>query len=256
MNRRNLLSRGLLAALAFAAPITPLMAQQPDLSRKAVVDDPVAPKRAGRTYDVTVVEFFDYNCPYCRRMEPVLNALLRSDPKVRVVYRDWPIFGPASREASRAAVASQWQGRHAAFHEALMTSPARLDSAGVKAAAAKAKVDWPRLQRDLKNRGAEIDALLTRTDSIAQAIGFNGTPALIVGSQVVAGAVDLPTLRRLVAEARKNQRRADHARAAQSETACRLGRGGRGWLGSRAGSTAYRPDRARRRADRRPDPCR
>ena len=66
-----------------------------------------------------------------------------------------------------------------------MTSPARLDSAGVKAAAAKAKVDWPRLQRDLKNRGAEIDALLTRTDSIAQAIGFNGTPALIVGSQVV-----------------------------------------------------------------------
>ena len=168
MNRRNLLSRGLLAALAFAAPISPVIAQQPDLSRKAVVDDPVAPKRAGKTYDVTVVEFFDYNCPYCRRMEPVLNALLRSDPRVRVVYRDWPIFGPASREASRAAVASQWQGRHTAFHEALMTSPARLDSAGVKAAAAKARVDWPRLQRDLKSRGAEIDALLTRTDGIAK----------------------------------------------------------------------------------------
>ena len=168
-----------------------------------VFRDPGSPVGGNADGDVTMVEFFDYNCPYCRRMEPVLNALLRSDPKVRVVYRDWPIFGPASREASRAAVASQWQGRHAAFHEALMTSPARLDSAGVKAAAAKAKVDWPRLQRDLKNRGAEIDALLTRTDSIAQAIGFNGTPALIVGSQVVAGAVDLPTLRRLVAEARK-----------------------------------------------------
>ena len=247
MNRRNLLSWGLLAALAFAAPITPLMAQQPDLSRKAVVDDPVAPKRSSKTYDVTVVEFFDYNCPYCRRMEPVLNALLRSDPKVRVVYRDWPIFGPASREASRAAVASQWQGRHAAFHEALMTSPARLDSAGVKAAAAKARVDWPHLQRDVKTRGAEIDALLTRTDSIAQAFGFNGTPALIVGSQV------LSISRRGVVSSRKrakNLRCADHARAAQSETACRLGRGGRGWLGSWAGSAAYRPDRARRRADR------
>ena len=202
MNRRNLMSRGLLAALAFAAPITPVFAQQPDLSRKAVVDDPVAPKRTGKTYDVTVVEFFDYNCPYCRRMEPVLNALLRSDPKVRIVYRDWPIFGPASREASRAAVASEWQGKHAAFHGALLTSSARLDSAGIKAAAARAKVDWPRLQRELKTDGPEIDALLARTDGIARAIGFNGTPALIVGSQVVAGAVDLPTLRRLVAEAR------------------------------------------------------
>jgi len=202
MNRRNLLSRSFLALLAVAVPTMPAVAQQPDLSRKAVVDDPVAPKRAGLAYDVTVVEFFDYNCPYCRRMEPVLNALVAADPKVRIVYRDWPIFGPASREAARAAVASQWQGKHAAFHETLLTSPARLDSAGVKAAAAKAKVDWPRLQRDLKTRGAEIDALLARTNAIAQAIGFNGTPALIVGSQVVAGAVDLPTLRRLVATAR------------------------------------------------------
>ena len=203
MNRRNLLFRGALAALAFAVPMTPAVGQQqPDLSRKAVVDDPVAPKRAGTAYDVTVVEFFDYNCPYCRRMEPVLNALLRSDPKVRIVYRDWPIFGPASREASRAAVASQWQGRHAAFHGALLASPARLDSAGIRAAAVEAKVDWPRLQRDLKTRGAEIDALLARTNAIAEAIGFNGTPALIVGSQVVAGAVDLPALRRLVATAR------------------------------------------------------
>ena len=202
MNRRNLLSRSFLALLAVAVPTMPAVAQQPDLSRNAVLDDPVAPTRVGQAYDVTVVEFSDYNCPYCRRMEPVLNALVAADPKVRIVYRDWPIFGPASREAARAAVASQWQGKHAAFHEALLTSPARLDSAGIKAAAAKAKVDWPRLQRDLKTRGAEIDALLARTNAIAQAIGFNGTPALIVGSQVVAGAVDLPTLRRLVATAR------------------------------------------------------
>lgn len=202
MNRHNFFARVLLAMVAFAVPTMPTAAQQPDLSRKAVIDDPVAPKRVGSAYDVTVVEFFDYNCPYCRRMEPVLNALVAADPKVRIVYRDWPIFGPASREASRAAIASQWQGKHAAFHQTLMTSPGRLDNAGVKAAAARAKVDWPRLQRDLKTRGAEIDALLARTNAIAEAIGFNGTPALIVGSQVVAGAVDLPTLRRLVATAR------------------------------------------------------
>ena len=203
MNRRNLLARGVLAALTLTLPMVPATAQQrPDMSRKAVTDDSVAPKRARPGYDVTIVEFFDYNCPYCRRMEPMLNNLLASDPKVRIVYRDWPIFGPASREAARAAIASQWQNRHAAFHEALLTSPARLDSAGVKAAATRAKVDWTRLQRDLKAHGAEIDALLTRTNAIAEAIGFNGTPALIVGSQVVAGAVDLPSLRKLVASAR------------------------------------------------------
>lgn len=203
MNRRNLVSRGVLVALALMLPIAPVAAQQqPDMSRKAVVDDPVAPKRGSAGYDVSIVEFFDYNCPYCRRMEPVLNTLLATDPKVRIVYRDWPIFGPASREAAKAAIASQWQGRHAAFHEALLTSPGKLDSAGIKTAATRAKVDWLRLQRDLKAHGPEIDALLARTDAIAGAIGFNGTPALIVGSQVVAGAVDLPALRQLVATAR------------------------------------------------------
>jgi protein-disulfide isomerase len=203
MNRRSLLTRGLLAAMTIALPLAPASAQQrPDMSRKAVTDDPLAPKRARPGYEVTIVEFFDHNCPYCRRMEPVLNGLLASDPTVRVVYRDWPIFGPASREASRAAIATRWQGRHAAFHEALLTSPGRLDSSGIKAAATRAKVGWPRLQRDLNTRGAKIDALLARADAIATAIRFNGTPALIVGSQVVAGAVDLPSLRKLVASAR------------------------------------------------------
>lgn len=203
MNRRNLFSRGVLAALALMLPVAPAVAQQqPNLSRKAVVDDPVAPKRGSAGYDVSIVEFFDYNCPYCRRMEPVLDTLLASDPKVRIVYRDWPIFGPASREAAKAAIASQWQGRHAAFHEALLTSPGKLDSAGIRTAATRAGVDWPRLLRDLNTHGPEIDALLARTDAIAAAIGFKGTPALIVGSQLVAGAVDLPALRHLVATAR------------------------------------------------------
>jgi len=202
MIRRHLLSRAAVAFAGLALPFSPVMAQQPDLSRKAVIDDPVAPKRTGTTFDVSVVEFFDYNCPYCRRMEPVIATLLKTDPKVRIVYRDWPIFGPASREASRAAIASQWQGRHAAFHEALMTSPGKLDIAGIRTAATRAKVDWPRLQRDLKTRGAEVDALLARTDAIANAIGVNGTPVLIVGSQVAPGAVDLPTLRQLIKTAR------------------------------------------------------
>lgn len=203
MNRRTILSRVGLALVALSLPLSPSGAQQrPDISRKSVIDDPVAPKRSVAAFDVSVVEFFDYNCPYCRRMEPVIEGLLKADPKVRIVYRDWPIFGPASVEASRAAIASQWQGRHAAFHKALMTSPGKLDSAGIRAAATRAKVDWPRLQRDLAGHGTEIDGLLARTEAIASAIGVNGTPVLIVGSQIAPGAVDLPTLRGLVATAR------------------------------------------------------
>jgi protein-disulfide isomerase len=204
MNRRSLLSRSFFAALALTLPAIPAAAQQqqPDPSRKAVVDDPVIPKRGSASYDVSNVEVFDYNCPYCRQMEPVLSTLVASDPEVRIVYRDWPIFGPASREAAKAAIGSQWQGRHAAFHEALLTSPAKLDGDGIRAAATRANVDWPRLQRDLKMRGPEIDALLAPTDAVASAIGFNRAPALLVGSQVAAGAVDLPALRWLAVTAR------------------------------------------------------
>jgi protein-disulfide isomerase len=173
-----------------------------DPSPKAVANDPVAPKRAGSSYDVTAVRFFDYDCPYCRRMESVLNALVTADPRVQIVYHDWPTFGPTSRKTARAAVVSQWQGKHAAFHEALLSSPARLDSSGVKAAAAKANAHWPRLQHELQPRSGEIDALLARTNAVAEMIGFNATPAPIVDAQVVAGAVDLPTLRPLVATAR------------------------------------------------------
>ena len=81
MNRRNLLTRGIIGAMTIALPLVPAGAQQRlDVSRKAVTDDPVAPKRAGSDYDITIVEFFDYNCPYCRRMRPVLNGLLAPDP--------------------------------------------------------------------------------------------------------------------------------------------------------------------------------
>jgi len=172
------------------------------LSRRDVLEDPVAPKVAPRGYDVTIVEFADYNCPYCRRLEPTMAALLSADHRIRVVYRDWPIFGEASAEAARASIASQWQGKHAAFHAALMASSGRVTSATIRDAARRAAVDWPRLQQDLTRHRAEIDALLSRTATIASALGLRGTPGLIVGPYLLPGAVDLPTLRKLVAEAR------------------------------------------------------
>lgn len=191
-------------AFLAAALLAPVAAPAQTLTRRAVTEDAIAPAHAPPGYDVTIVEFADYQCGYCRKMAPVLAELIRTDPKVRIVYRDWPIFGPASRELARLAIASRWQGRHDAFHNALLTAPGQLDAAAIRASAARAKVDWPRLERDLTAHDEEIDALLGRNDAIARALGLRGTPALIVGRQIVPGAVDGALLRRLVADARKD----------------------------------------------------
>ena len=164
--------------------------------------DPIAPIAGARNADVTVVVFSDYQCPYCRKLHPQLQALLASDPKVRVLYRDWPIFGPMSREAARAAIASRWQGKHAPFNDALMRSTGQLSSASIRAAAARAGVDWKKLQSDLANHGSEIDALLARTDRYADIMELEGTPGFLIGSYRVPGVLDLAGLQRLVAKAR------------------------------------------------------
>ena len=134
----------------------------------------------------------------------VVAALIASDPKIRLVYRDWPIFGPVSVEAARAAIASQWQGKHEAFNAALYAGAGKLDSSAIRTAANRAGVYWPRLQADLIKHKAEIDALLARTNEQAPAIGLQGTPAFIIGAYLAPGALDLATLRKAVAEARRN----------------------------------------------------
>lgn len=201
--------RVMAALFLVAVPLSSSCAQQPaDISRAAIFEDAVAPKVAPRGYDITIVEFADYNCPYCKRMHPVLKALLTSDPKIRLVYRDWPIFGGASVEAARAAIASQWQGKHAVFNDALHSASGKLDSAGIRTAADRAGVNWPRLQADLKTHKSEIDALLARTNRQATAIGLSGTPGLIIGNYLVPGALDLPAMRTAVAQARAVARKA------------------------------------------------
>jgi len=170
--------------------------------RQAIRTDPVAPAVAPKGADVTIVLFSDYNCPYCRKVHPALQALLREDPKVRLLYRDWPIFGGASTEAARAAIAAEFQGRHAAFNEALMASQGKLDSAGVRAAADRAGVDWARLQKDLTARRQDIDAALGRSDRYARMLGLSGTPGLLIGPYLLPGAVGVAELRKVVAAVR------------------------------------------------------
>lgn len=173
--------------------------------REKIRNDPLAPTVAPRGHDVTIVVFSDYQCGYCRRFSPTLDALMASDAKVRVVYRDWPILGGGSGPAARAAIAASFQGKHLAFHRALIAQSGRIDAAKIRAAADAAGVDWARLQRDQAQRKGEIDALLNRTNGHARTLGLSGTPGMLVGRYLVPGLVDLPTLKRAVAQARERR---------------------------------------------------
>ena len=173
---------------------------------RKIADDPIAPKLAPQGYDVTIVSYADYQCPYCRKVHPMLEQLAREDSKVRIVCRDWPIFGAASEEAAKAAIASQWQGKHAEFNDALMRIPGKLDSVKIHSAAKAAGVDWARLQTDLDVRSGEIAALIDRTNAQAAELGLPGTPALIVGHTLIPGAPDYAGLTEAVRSARQKAR--------------------------------------------------
>jgi len=167
---------------ASAASLPPEIAER-------IGSDPAAPVIGNPVGSVTVIEFFDYRCPYCRTMEPTLDALVAKDKRVRLVFKEWPIFGGASVTAARIALASSWQDKYAAVHQALFRLPRIMDEASIRQAAASAGVDLVRLDHDLATRGTEIDSALARVDGEARAIGFQGTPGFLVGSLVAPGAV-------------------------------------------------------------------
>lgn len=182
-----------------AASATPAA---PEMTREMFTEDKLAPTVKPPAYDITIVEYTDYQCPFCRKVHPELKRLAATDKKVRIIYRDWPIFGDASISAARVAIASQWQGKHAAVHDALMNAPRPMDDAAIKAAAIKGGVDWARLQADMKRRKDEIDALLERNNAQAEALGLQGTPAFLVGNYLVEGGLDFEGLKAAVHKAR------------------------------------------------------
>jgi protein-disulfide isomerase len=151
--------------------------------------------------DVTIVEFFDYRCPHCRRMVPVVKALLAADPGVRLVYKEMPILGEESTLAARAALAARGQGKYVEAHERLMAETGPMTRGSLVATLAGIGVDGGRLQADMD--APEVEAMLARELALAHALGIDGTPAFVVGGELVVGAVDVGTLRRLVDRARR-----------------------------------------------------
>ncbi|MBN9596913.1 MAG: DsbA family protein [Afipia sp.] len=157
-----------------------------------------------RDGDVNFVEFFDYNCGYCKHAMADMLTLMKSDPKLRVVLKEFPVLGPSSVEAAQVAVAVRMQDpsgkKYLDFHQKLLNGRGQADKARAMAAAKEAGVDMARLEKDLTS--PEINATLNENFKLAEEMGLNGTPSYVIGKDVVVGAVGAPGLAKKISEAR------------------------------------------------------
>ncbi|PZR00208.1 MAG: hypothetical protein DI533_06335 [Cereibacter sphaeroides] len=151
--------------------------------------------------DVTLVEFFDYNCPYCKRVMPEVDALLSEDGKTRLVLREWPILGDGSVFAARAALASRKQGKYAEMHNALMGTRGKVEAETVLRIAGEVGLDVEKLKADMQS--PEVEEHIATSMRLAEALGFTGTPSFVVGDQLIPGFVEKARLAEVVAVARE-----------------------------------------------------
>jgi protein-disulfide isomerase len=201
--------RTILPVLACALLLHVARAQDVDLitldGQKQMLADPGTDPVGARQPDVTIVEYFDYNCPYCKTVVPTLRALLAKDPKIALVYKEWPILGPVSKYAAASALAARWQGKYLAAHDALISGPRLAQNDQVDAILQKAGVNMDTLKKDRTSHAKEIAALLARNDAEAHALTLDGTPGLVVGLQLVPGVASVSFLEKLVANSRHGQ---------------------------------------------------
>ncbi len=172
--------------------------------REELVNDPASPVAGNPNGDVTLIEFFDYHCAYCKRVLKEVMTVLDDDPGVRIVFKEFPILGPDSVVAARAALASRNQDpdKYLEFHTTLMSSRGRLTQSRILAIARDVGFDAERLEADMAS--PEIAATIRRNLALAAALGINATPTFVIGDQLIPGAIDLDALKQLVAQARSS----------------------------------------------------
>jgi protein-disulfide isomerase len=171
-------------------------------SRDALEKDPTSPVAGNLQGNVTLIEFFDYRCGYCKKVVPSIQELLQTDKNIRIVFKEFPILGPDSVTASRAALAA-WKiapEKYLPFHLALMESRGEMNEARVLETGKKVGIDVNKLKAAMSDPA--IKASIDRNVELARKLQINGTPAFIIGGELVPGAVDLATLREMVATAR------------------------------------------------------
>ncbi len=198
---------GRLAAGAAALGIAPHAAVAHDddkvLTEALVLRDPEVPVVGNPNGDISIVEWYDYNCPYCRRIAPEVRQVVEDDGKVRLVLKDWPILGEVSKLSARLVLAAKYQDKFLPAHEALIGVASRLTEPRVRELIAGAGVDMDRLNKDLASNAASIDGVLARNNDQARAFEFRGTPSFIVGKYRVPGVISMKEFEQVIADARK-----------------------------------------------------
>jgi len=194
---------GLLGGAATLAAMPGVASAQREPSVDAVLNDPDNPVFGNPKGDIAIVEWFDFNCPYCRKIEPELRQVVQDDGKLRLVMKDWPILGPVSVTASRVALASKFQGKYEKAHDALIGVSSRLTEPRIYELIAGAGVDVDRVKKDLETNAKAIDGMLARNNDTAEALGFHGTPSFIVGKFRVPGVLTIDQFEQVIADARK-----------------------------------------------------
>jgi len=159
--------------------------------------DPIAGNPDG---DVTIVEFFDYRCPYCKKVVEPLMETIKADGNVRIVFKEFPILGPDSVIAARAALAAHKQNKYMDFHMAMMNSQTGITKDSIRKIAESVGIDLAKMEADMED--PEIDTVIKRNYELADAVGIRGTPAFIIGQELVPGAIGPDEFKRLIAAAR------------------------------------------------------
>lgn len=202
MDRRQYLSVTIGLSLA-AATAGRAHAQEPNpISRELVLRDKEIPVSGDPAGDVTIVEYFDYQCSYCKTIAPVLANLAKEDGRLRIVLKDWPVFGELSVQAARLVLAAKYQNKFHDAHTALMAKTGRLTESRLVQTLRETGVDMDRLKRALDTHDDTIKAILVRNAAQAEAFGFRGTPSFIVGTFRVPGVPTAEQFRLMIADVR------------------------------------------------------
>jgi protein-disulfide isomerase len=172
--------------------------------RNVIFNSPNSPVAGNPNGDVTIVEFFDYNCGFCKRSLTDMQEILKSDTRLRIVLKDFPVLGADSVEASRVAVAAKNQlkgERYWAFHVALMSSRGRVNGARALEVVRGNGANLEQLRRDMES--AETRAIIEETVVLGDRLGLTGTPAFVIADEIVFGAVGVEQIKNRIAEVRK-----------------------------------------------------
>lgn len=168
-----------------------------------VFRDPESPVGGNPEGDVTIVEFFDYNCPYCRRVGPVMLQAEAADSNLRIVYKEFPILGSNSRFAAKAGLAAHKQEKYVAFHKALMQIDGTANESKILEVARAVGLDNDQLRKDMEHPA--VQAAIDRNSELARALRITGTPGFVIGDQILRGASNLATIQKLIDRARKRE---------------------------------------------------